>query len=73
MFGIVKKFFGTKYDRDVKSYMPVVDQVNEFAEQYQSLSHDELRGKTHEFRARISEHLSGIDKDIEDTKLDLVP
>ena len=64
MFDIIKKVFGTKYDRDVKSYEQAVDQTNEFFEEFHSLSNDELRNKTHEFRERIAAHLSGIDEDI---------
>ena len=64
MFNIFKKVFGTKYDRDVKEYSPVVDQINSYFESYSSLSNDELRQKTVEFRARIADHLAGIDKDI---------
>ncbi len=58
------KIFGTKYDRDVKGYMPVVEEANEVFETLASLSNDELRNKTHEFKAMIAEHLSGIDDDI---------
>lgn len=64
MFKIFKKVFGTKYDRDVKEYSPVVEVINQHFDSYASLSNDELREKTHVFRARIAEHLSGIDSDI---------
>ncbi len=68
MFGFIKKLFGTKYDRDEAHYMPFVDQTNEEFAKLQNLSHDELRNKTLEFRARIKEHLSGIDEDIQSLK-----
>jgi len=58
------KIFGTKYDRDVKGYMPVVEETNEIFESLATLSNDELRNKTLEFRSRIADHLSGIDEDI---------
>ncbi len=60
----LKKVFGTKYDRDVTTYAPVVQQINEEYGKLSSLSHDELRNKTVEFRARIADHLKGIDDDI---------
>jgi preprotein translocase subunit SecA len=66
MLKLFKKVFGTKYDRDVKAYAPVVDQINTHFESYSSLSNDELRGKTIEFRQRIADHLQGIDQTIED-------
>ncbi|MBT8219458.1 MAG: preprotein translocase subunit SecA [Bacteroidia bacterium] len=58
------KIFGTKYDRDVKTYMPLVEETNEIFENLQALSNDELRSKTLEFQSRIKEHLAGIDADI---------
>lgn len=64
MFNVIKKIFGTKYDRDVKEYSPIIDQINAHYESYQSISNDELRGKTLEFRARIADHLSEIDAEI---------
>ena len=57
--------FGTKYDRDVKTYLPIVEETNQFFEKYRSLSNDELRNKTMEFRSRIAEHLKGVDGDIQ--------
>ncbi len=64
MLNVIKKVFGTKYDRDIKKSMPLVNEINEYFERYASLSNDELRNKTFEFRERISEHLKGIDEDI---------
>ena len=68
MLKFIKKLFGTKYDRDEAHYMPFVDQTNEEFAKMQGLSHDELRQKTFEFKARIKEHLSGIDEDIQSLK-----
>ncbi|MCO6493811.1 MAG: preprotein translocase subunit SecA [Phaeodactylibacter sp.] len=62
----LKKVFGTKQDKDINLYMPVVEEVNAVFEQLKTLTNDELRNKTGEFRARIAEHLAGIDKDIKD-------
>ncbi|MCB0640779.1 MAG: preprotein translocase subunit SecA, partial [Phaeodactylibacter sp.] len=64
----VKKIFGTKYERDVAKYGPVVDEINEHYESYRNLSNDELRNKTHDFKARIAEYLSEIDQEIENIK-----
>ncbi len=38
--------------------------INAFFDQYQSLSNDELRDKTNEFKQRIKEHLMEIDEEI---------
>ncbi len=70
MFKIFTKLFGSKYDRDVKSYGANVEITNEFAAQYESLSNDELRQKTTEFKQRIAEHLKDIDAEIATLKTD---
>lgn len=64
MLKLFTKLFGSKYERDVKAYSPKVETINEFFAQYASLSNDELRNKTLEFRKRIAEHLTTIDEEI---------
>ena len=64
MLGLIKKFFGTKYERDIKNYNPVVSEINEIVEEYKKLSNDDLRNKTNEFRQRIKDHLNEIDAEI---------
>src|SRR5687768_6402679 len=64
MFKLFTKIFGSKYERDVKAYGPNVEIINEFATQYQALTHDELRNKTLEFQNRIKEHLKDVDEEI---------
>ncbi|MBK6544880.1 MAG: preprotein translocase subunit SecA [Saprospiraceae bacterium] len=64
MFGILKKIFGTKQEKDVKVYLPKVEEINHFAAAYQSLNNDQLRNKTLEFKQRIKEYLNDIDLEI---------
>ena len=64
MLKLFTKIFGSKYERDVKAYTPNVEIINEFATQYQSLTNDELRNKSLEFKARIREQLKDVDSDI---------
>ncbi len=64
MLKLLRDLFGTKHDRDVQSYMPTVEKINQYFEEYQSLSNDELRQKTIEFRERIAEYLSDIDQEL---------
>lgn len=64
MLKVIQKIFGTKYDRDVKTYSPVVDEINEHFRSYENISNDELRNKSLDFKNRIAEHLTGIDADI---------
>ena len=65
MFNIVSRLFGgSKSEKDVKLITPLVGKINGFFTAYQSLSNDELRGKTLEFRGRIKEHLTEVDSQI---------
>ncbi len=57
----IQKIFGTKYERDVKTYMPIVEEINEIGEGLRALSHDELRQKTDAFREHLREYLAEID------------
>lgn len=61
---ISKLFGGKKSDKDVQRVEPLVREINKFFNSFQTLSHDELRNKTHEFRARIRKHIQGIDEEI---------
>ncbi|NBB88209.1 MAG: preprotein translocase subunit SecA, partial [Bacteroidetes bacterium] len=61
----LKKIFGTKQEKDVKRFMPVVDEINEIFNDLSTLSNDELRNKTREFQDRIAEYLSDIDADLD--------
>ncbi len=64
MFGFLKKILGTKQDRDLKLYQVLVLEINKNFEEYQSLSNDDLRAKTLEFRERIQAYLIEIDAEI---------
>ncbi|MEO7922541.1 MAG: preprotein translocase subunit SecA [Chitinophagaceae bacterium] len=65
MLGFISKIFGgSKSEKDVKKIEPYVGKINRFFDAYQSISNDELRNKTQEFRRRIKEHLSAIDAEI---------
>jgi preprotein translocase subunit SecA len=65
MLGIISKLFGgSKSEKDVKKIRPQVEQINQHFQQYVSLSNDQLRSKTAEFRSRIKNHLQEIDGQI---------
>lgn len=65
MLGILSKLFGgNKSDKDVKKIAPVVEKANQHFASYASLSNDELRQKTQEFRQRIKEYLKETDESI---------
>ncbi len=65
MLGFISKIFGgNKSEKDIKIIKPLVEATNRHFASYQSLSNDQLRGKTREFKERISEFLSEIDGEI---------
>jgi preprotein translocase subunit SecA len=51
---ILKKVLGSKNQREIKRLMPVVRRINEFDEQFKSLSDDELRAKTADWKQQLS-------------------
>ena len=69
MAGLLSKLFGgNKSEKDVKKISPLVGEINNLFNQYQSLTNDELRNKTQEFKLRIKQHLSETDAAIETKK-----
>ncbi len=52
---VIKVFVGDKSKQDVKALMPLVEQVKSFEAQTQSLSNDELRARTLDFKNIIAE------------------
>jgi len=54
---ILTKIFGSKHERDVKKVQPLVEEINIFFEEYKSLSDEELKGKSEEFKQKIKEYL----------------
>src|SRR5690606_7648074 len=59
----------SKSERDIKGVQPIVQKIKDEYEKLSGLSHDELRGKTLEFKSRIAEYLQDIDKEIDELKL----
>lgn len=51
---LMKKVFGTKNDREIKRIMKIVDEINKLEPQFEGFSDEDLKGKTAEFRERLS-------------------
>ena len=68
MLGFLAKIFGSKSERDIKALQPIVAQINEEYAKLSSLSNDELRNKTIEFKATIASALASIDEKIANLK-----
>jgi len=52
---LIGRVFGSKYERDVKRYTPIVEEINRIYHTLADLSEEELRAKTEEFKACIAE------------------
>src|ERR1044071_7695466 len=51
---ILKKIFGSKNQRELRRLGPIVPPINEFDEQFKSLSDDALRAKTAAWKEELS-------------------
>ncbi len=52
--GLVQKLFGTHSQHELKRIKPIADKVESYREAYAALSDEELKGKTREFKDRLS-------------------
>lgn len=55
LLSVLGKVFGSKQDRDVKRLRPIVDKVNALWDTMHGMTDEQLRGKTAEFRRRLSD------------------
>ncbi len=62
----IAKVFGTKSEKDIKSVLPYVAQINEQSESLQGISDDQLRDKTRELKDVINKELAEVDAQIAD-------
>src|SRR3989339_240381 len=68
MLSILKKVFGDKHTKDVKTLWPIVDEIKGEYEKIKDLSEDELKAKTVEFRERIQNYTVEVKQKIEEIK-----
>ena len=52
---ILKKFLGTKNQREVTKLLPIIEKINQIEATYQSLSESALVAKTEEFKKRLQQ------------------
>lgn len=57
MFDFLKKLFGTKSAKDVKSLEPIVDEINSIFKSLESVSNDALRQKTQDLKKQIQDSI----------------
>ena len=51
---LMEKIFGTHSSREIKRIMPIVKKINELEPEIQKLTDAQLKGKTDEFKSRLS-------------------
>ena len=68
IFNIVTKLFGSKYDKDIKSIKPIVQQIHEESKKLVSITNDELREKTTALKTKIEESICSEKKEVADLK-----
>ena len=61
---LLKAFVGDKTKKDLKSILPLVDAIKSHKAALEQLSHDELRAKTLDFKAKIKEGRAPFDTEI---------
>ena len=68
---VLKVFVGDKSKQDVKAIMPIVKEIKLFEPKVTTLSHDELRAKTEEFKSRIKVACAELEKEIEELRKEI--
>ena len=51
--GLLKKFIGSRNERELKKLNPIVAQINDLEPKMEALTDDELKDQTVKFRARL--------------------
>jgi len=68
MLSLLKSFFGTKSDKDIKLIMPLVNKTIDAYKEISLLDNDALRHKTIEFKKEIQDYISEENAEILDLK-----
>ena len=58
LLNIISKLFGNKYDKDVKEITPIITQINAEFSKLSTLTNDELRTKTSDFKKQIADFIA---------------
>lgn len=66
--GFFTKIFGSKYEKDIKSITPIVQQINEQHAQLIALSADELREKSAKLKEKIATSIAEDKKQLQSLK-----
>ena len=66
MFALLKKFFGTKSEKDIKAIQPLVDKTLEIYPSLASLSNDEIRAKVVALKQQIQDAIKNEQSQIKE-------
>ena len=69
IFDFATKFFGTKYDKDLKLITPIVEKIKLEEEKISLLSNDDLRKKTILLKDQIHSHINSEREEIDGLKI----
>ena len=65
---ILKVFLGDKNEKDLKEVKPYLEKIENIANSIASLSNNELRNKTNEFKEKIKSSTLALNTQIEELK-----
>ena len=68
---ILKIFVGNKAKKDLSKIYPIVNQINSFYKSYNSMSNDNLRDKTNEFKERIINQTNDLKQEIKNIQIEI--
>ena len=63
---LLKVFLGDKSGKDLKKLTPIVDEINNHSNRLSSITNDQLRDKTIEFKKLISDETEDLNSSISD-------
>ncbi len=69
---VVSRFIGTKHERDIKRLAPKITAINELASDYERLTDSEIREKSAQLKAQVTERLGNADPAEPDYKQRLI-
>ncbi|HOV92846.1 MAG TPA: preprotein translocase subunit SecA [Candidatus Kapabacteria bacterium] len=63
MLDFLKKILPNKKEKDIQKLIPIVEEINRYYEQLDSLSDEELKNKTPEFKQKIRDAVADLEED----------
>jgi preprotein translocase subunit SecA len=61
---LIMKVLGNRHEREAKKLQPLVDEINEIAENLKHLSEDQLRAQTEKLRSIVKERTAALDAEL---------